>query len=199
MKIRNFAAVLLICLSPSAFAATLLVSGGELLGATGVNVNGTLYNVQFVDGTCVDLFSGCDVVADFDFTSPLDAMDAAGALFDQVIFDGPAGDFDSSPELTRGCADTDGCITYIPYAIGGGTSITAVLLSNARDNGSGRGPFELADFFGPLFSIDRGSDLSTDIAANYAVFSSVPVPGALVLLASALAAAGALGLRARIG
>jgi len=39
--------------------ATPVVVGGELVGATNVNVGGTLYDVQFVEGTCVDLYDGC--------------------------------------------------------------------------------------------------------------------------------------------
>jgi hypothetical protein len=50
-----------IVLSSAASAATLIVdSNGILTGATGVNVGGTLYDVEFVDGSCIALFDGCD-------------------------------------------------------------------------------------------------------------------------------------------
>jgi hypothetical protein len=51
---------------PAHAAAILLVdSNGLLTGATGVNVGRKLYNVEFVDGTCRDLFGFCDAVSDF--------------------------------------------------------------------------------------------------------------------------------------
>ena len=66
-----------------AHAALLLIdhtgATPELLGATGVSVNGTLYDVTFIDGSCVALFDGCDAPADFAFTLQLDAEAAAQA------------------------------------------------------------------------------------------------------------------------
>ena len=45
----------------SAQAANLSVNGSGLLtGANNVNVGGILYNVIFVDGSCIGLFDGCD-------------------------------------------------------------------------------------------------------------------------------------------
>ena len=49
----------------AARAATPDVVDGELVGASDVLVDGTLYDVKFQDGTCVDLFDGCDEVSDF--------------------------------------------------------------------------------------------------------------------------------------
>ncbi len=45
--------VLVVCLSASANAATLNVVGGQLLGASNVDVGGSLYDVAFQDGTCI--------------------------------------------------------------------------------------------------------------------------------------------------
>ena len=87
----------------AASAAVLQVSGGELTGASGVIVNGTLYNVEFVDGTCAALFSGCDQTSDFAFTTATEANAASQALLDHVLIDGPDGNFDSQPNLTFGC------------------------------------------------------------------------------------------------
>lgn len=90
-------------LAPAAGAATLDVRGGVLYGAGGVVVNGAVYDVQFVDGTCIGLFSGCDAAQDFPFAGFATAVAASQALLDQVFLDGPQGDFDSNPTLTRGC------------------------------------------------------------------------------------------------
>ena len=65
-------------------AGTLNVVGGILYGASGVDVGGTLYDVEFVDGTCISLFNGCDELADFTFTDTTGAQAASTALLGQV-------------------------------------------------------------------------------------------------------------------
>ena len=75
-----WALVVVIFLATSgAQAAVPVIVGGELLGATGVNVGGTVYDVQFVEGTCVDLYGGCDDLSDFTFTNLADALLAGQA------------------------------------------------------------------------------------------------------------------------
>ena len=49
----SFAFVLVLVAASSAGAATLNVSGGQLLGASGVIVDGISYDVEFLDGTCI--------------------------------------------------------------------------------------------------------------------------------------------------
>ena len=106
-------------LSVSAYAseATLVVDGGgRLIGATGVNVNGTLYDVSFQDGVCASLFNGCDDPEDFLFTTKDSALAASRALLEQVLIDGPDGPFNSAPERTRGCElDDFSCDVLTPY------------------------------------------------------------------------------------
>ena len=95
-------AVGLVLMASGAQAATLDVVGGQLNGAFGVNVDGSLYDVQFLDGTCIALYNGCDDVSDFTFQTSAAAILASQALLDQVFLDGPLGNFDSIPGLTRG-------------------------------------------------------------------------------------------------
>jgi len=97
-----------------AAAAVLLVNGsGQLTGATGVDVGGTLYDVTFVDGTCAALFDGCNEISDFDFSDQATAEAAGQALFDQVFIDGLPGNFDSNSGLTFGCeAPISYCHSY---------------------------------------------------------------------------------------
>lgn len=100
----------------NAHAAVLLVDGsGQLTGANGVDVGGTLYDVRFVDGTCISLYSDCDSAEDFtlDFAG---AGLASQALLDQVFVDGSEGNFDSDPGLTSGCTFVDSCGVITPYA-----------------------------------------------------------------------------------
>ena len=81
-------AVVLVLVASSAQAATLNVVGGQLLGASDVLVDGSLYNVEFLDGTCIDLYNGCDDVSDFTFQTEAAALLAAQALLLQVFENG---------------------------------------------------------------------------------------------------------------
>lgn len=99
---------------PVAAAPTLNISGGKLIGASGVDVGGTLYDVEFVDGSCVSLFSGCDSNSDFQFTSYSAGLAASQALLDSVFVRVAAGDFDAFPSLTRGCSYAVQCIVRTP-------------------------------------------------------------------------------------
>jgi len=92
------------------------VQGGILMGATGVDVNGTLYDVQFEGGTCNGLFNNCDPGL-FAFTNVADATAASQALLDQVLINTAAGAFDDIPNLTNGCTATNICDVMTPYAV----------------------------------------------------------------------------------
>src|SRR5690242_10755868 len=73
---------------------------GKLMGATGVEVNGSLYDVQFADGKCNDLFETCSQPTNFVFSSMAAADLASAALLNQVLL----GDLDLNPTLTVGCS-----------------------------------------------------------------------------------------------
>lgn len=96
-------------------APTLTVIGGILTGAERVDVNGTLYDVSFQDGSCISLFSGCDA-SKFAFSSSSQTLLASQALIDQVFLNGPLGAFDATPTLTRGCGYSDLCEVWTPFA-----------------------------------------------------------------------------------
>lgn len=102
----------------SAQAATFDVVGGQLMGAEGVDVGGTLYDVEFLDGTCIAVFNGCDGVSDFTFQDSASAALASQALMEQVFLDGALGDFDSIPGLTYVCgASAPHCYFYTPFSV----------------------------------------------------------------------------------
>lgn len=127
-------AVLALCgLAAESRAAALIIVGGELRGATGVNVDGTFYNVEFLDGTCEALFDGCDNAADdFAFTNDAVAAAAAHALLVQVFLDidTATGMFDSNPGATRGCrAGTLACVFFIPFETAG-SEVTLIYFIN---------------------------------------------------------------------
>lgn len=99
----------LVLVASGAQAATLNVVDGQLMGASGVIVDGTAYNVQFLDGACTELFNGCDDASDFIWQTRDAAILASQALLDQVFLDVPQGLFDDSPNLTNGCNSLHNC------------------------------------------------------------------------------------------
>ncbi len=179
-------ALLFIFFSSLINAATLNVSGGGILtGASGVDVNGTLYDVWFVDDSCENLYGGCDEASDFTFQTLADAKVAAQALLDQVFLDGVLGNFDSNPALTEGCGFWQICHTYIPYALG--SSAGSVNVAAEYNIAAGYGSDSVANGFTALTKHVVYGDTGT-----YAVFApaAVPVPAALWLMLSGLGVMG---------
>ncbi len=102
-------------LAMPAGAATLVVdANGQLLGATEVDVSGTLYDVEFLDGTCASLYNGCGL-NDVPFPNASAALAAASQLRIQVFLGSV---YDTEPELTNGCENTKRCFLYAPFRDG---------------------------------------------------------------------------------
>lgn len=97
-------------------SATLDVSNGQLFGAFGVEIDGSYYDVEFLDGSCAQNFPPCNSVSNFDFQTFEDAAAASQALLDQVLLDTALGNFDSDPELVNGCGDVTNCNVQSPYS-----------------------------------------------------------------------------------
>ena len=94
---------------------TLQVNGdGQLLGATGVDVGGTLWDVVFSDGEW-DYSSGTGLPASTKEEADLFSQ----ALLGQVLLDSSLGQFDSDPETANGCFNLNVCIFYTPYFVDG--------------------------------------------------------------------------------
>ncbi len=184
MKCISITPVLLVlCLWFSTTQAALIVdTNGQLTGATAVDVGGTLYDVTFVDGTCVSLFNGCDSSSDFTFTTSADAEAAAQALLDQVFVDVLTGSFDSDPSRTAGCTDPQECVAVVPYA-----RLTQDHASVAGAINSGLSVPDVVD----TSVVGRFVDFGGAEHLAYARFvphmsTQVPLPGTLVLLMSGL-------------
>jgi hypothetical protein len=197
MKIKVVLLAALASMLACAHAAVLTVdSAGQLTGASGVDVNGTLYDVMFMDGTCIDNFNGCDSLSDFTFDQT-GAGIAAQALLDQVFLDVASGDFDSVPTLTNGCTFVGlSCNTLIPFElttlIGGISGLTAVAVINASGISG--------DSIG-LSSADITAALARQ--ATYAIFSlsdvsEVPLPAAFPLFLAGIAGLSAMRRRKKV-
>lgn len=133
--LRTLAAACAFAVASQAGAAVLQVNtSGILTGATGVNVDGTLYNVTFVDGSCTSLFNGC-LNSTFSFSTLGTATIAGRALLNQVFIDGPAGNFDTEYRKILGCngsSPVTSCGALIPYArIPGSSTYSATVAINA--------------------------------------------------------------------
>ena len=135
MRVLIAAISLMLCAS-MANAAVLRVSGGKLIGASGVDVDGALYNVEFIDGTCGAVFSGCDnALSDFIFHFQFEAVAASQALLDQVLLDGPIGTFDSDLSGVLGCSPASfelSCHVRTPFDLDA-FSVTSADAVNERE------------------------------------------------------------------
>jgi hypothetical protein len=162
----------------NANTATLHVSGGQLTGALGVEVNGSLYDVSFMEGSCNSLYANC---TNFLFSDADSAEDAAYALQHQVV----TGVYDNSPELIAGIEATTAGSIWTPYKTVG----TDVYFIYTHSGATG------ADNLLGASTFNRATDLSTQTPYTYAVWSvasPVPVPAAAWLFGSALLGLGAI-------
>lgn len=144
-------------------AALIIGSDGQLNGATNINVNGKLYNVEFIDGSCFDLFEGCDEPSDFSFNTP-DNADAATLALLQQVFANPLVSF--QPTIVRGCESTAQCNVLTPFEVGNASAIVDSSYLNITPN------FQSLSGYSSL----RAADNTLVIAsATYARWKSVPV------------------------
>jgi hypothetical protein len=183
---KFFLTAVLVLVASGAQAATLTVVGGQLMGASDVLVDGSLYDVQFLDGTCIDLYNGCDDTSDFTFQTSASAFLASQALLDQVFLDGPLGLFDVSPLLTNGCSDSGACVAATPYFSGGSG---LYLYERGAYNWWAKGP-DLDHVLDPATRSPSLNYASLDFTGTthvWAVWSPVPEPSTALLLGLGLA------------
>ena len=177
----------------AAQAATLNVVGGQLMGASNVLVDGNLYDVQFLDGNCFDLYNGCAVESnDFPFPAPLSGVGTpdvsvqnavSQALLDQVFLDGVEGLFDSDPSLTNGCALSGFCQVATPYE---SFPTDQVVDYVAAINWGASRP---ANLFSPTIVFDNvfiGDSFGPLPGKTWAVWTPVPEPNTALLLSLGL-------------
>ncbi|MBL4631150.1 MAG: PEP-CTERM sorting domain-containing protein [Paraglaciecola sp.] len=73
-------------LATNANAGLIIDSTGIVTGAEDVLVGDSFYNVVFVDGTCIEIFEGCDDISDFTVSNiAVSANSALAALFKESV------------------------------------------------------------------------------------------------------------------
>ncbi len=153
----------------------------QLIGAKNVNVDGWLYDVYFVEGTCDFLWAGCDGNR-FLFKDSTHATSASQALLDQVLIDvAPHIAPDSVPQLVFGIENPvlGGILTPFGNNIHSGDVIAQVAVNKFITE-----PDYLTDtMHDPLW------DSTTSTTSVWAMWS-VPEPSTFVLFAAGLASLG---------
>lgn len=157
----------------AAAAPTPVFTGGRLGGFESVSVDGSLYSVSFVDGTCVEVFTGCDNNnEDFQFVS--DQGFAILALM-EALRTGVYG-----PQNLIGCAVPQlVCNIYMPY--------NRLSNSNVQANYVGSAVNGFVERNGITGALPANLDTSSADAVVYAVWrpiisaKSVPEPASLPL------------------
>lgn len=172
----------------SARAEVLLrVEGGLLTGASGVLVNGSLYDVSFQDGSCNSLQLGC---TQFTFDNAGAAAAAAQALLDQVF----VGIYDTNPSLTRGCTLPAACLVSTIYGPDPAGPLDFNLATTTNSVLDGGDSVVAGGIIGAAFDTTPKNDLTM---ALWTAATRVPEPPALALVLAGLGAVAALRRRKR--
>ncbi len=183
--------IVAVCSVSTAGAVTLTINGGQLYGATGVNVGGTLYDVEFLDGSCVNLFGGCKA-SEFTFQTPDTALSAANALLNQVFL----GPYDNTPSLTNGIEFGDYGLILTPFSSQGSPTGTLSFVRSAVAQNNN--PNVISDNSAWLVYHQISNDESYVPYRTFAKWTAVPpvpLPAGLPLYAAGLGLMGLIGWR----
>ena len=175
-------ALFIFALGLQANAVTLDVVGeasnGVLIGVSGFQFEGQTYDITFQDGTCVDLFSGCDSESDFPFPSESEASDFSLQLSSLLNIN-----LGTNFDRVMGC-DTTNCSIAVPT--------TLITISGGDPTVEVVGPIVANGFIVPVFSSAFGINqiLSSPISDpfTYARVSAVPLPATVWLFLSGVGA-----------
>lgn len=166
------ASLLVFGLSGPIAGANLILLNGRIATATGVQVGGNVYDVDFLDGICDQIFSGCNASSTYAFNSLSQAESASQALLDTVFLNLGTFEtaFDSRFNQTNGCGSELGinfrnCKIMTPYGI--------------TVNGTAADPHFILESAIAINDIDVTSDTVKDHAIDVTVFpdgQTIPLP-----------------------
>ncbi|WP_282608506.1 hypothetical protein [Pelagibius sp. Alg239-R121] len=154
------------------------IESGQLTGAQNLKIGGKLFDVQFVEGSCISIFDGCDEASDFVFSNEAEAFGAGQALLNLVFLDSLDGMFDSSPALTFGCTSSQNCAVAIPFAVSPMPDAVGVVLARNEegvDTDSLTSQLTVKDFDSAMSS--------SGVYGHFTPHASVPEMGTLWLFA----------------
>jgi hypothetical protein len=187
---------LALCLTVSKAQATpiLITDDGQLIGANNVNVDGSFFDVRFLDTDCAGVFGGICSRSSFTFQSQTAGFSAAAAIVDQVFNSAAGNPFDLNPSLIFGCSSVVSCQILIPINIFPGLLLNSAVVGNSNGLGASAGS---------TTNIRTTDNLALTANRVFASFTasvsqpSVPEPSAIVLMLGGIF--GLLVMRNKLG
>jgi len=163
-----------------------IATDGTLMGASGVDVGGTLYDVSFADGILNDTAISA-------FTTEDGARAASRALLEQVLlrFD----EYDDLSVNTNGCTSTFSCEIVTPYRVDYDADNDQFLLRSISLLNFARPADATTDISRFSFILGRNTDSNGRTIATWNAIAAVPEPETYAMFLAGLGLLGAVSRR----
>lgn len=152
-------------------------ANGQLKGASNVEVQGVLWDVEFIDGSFLEVFGdGSNLAATSRYASNLFSQ-ALNQLLEGT-------DFDLNPEDTFGCSDPLICRIMTPYFVEDDNGIERFRTYYSQNRPTENGHYSYFLGSNPAVTEDFSLD-GTYVFADWKV-SAVPAPAGIIMLITGL-------------